>query len=173
MSHISSQWTCNITKWRLNWLFCRFKAKKHRLFFDVILDQDYTNKIIFFVLCNNASFGEFNWSSCDYVLMESTWLTGSGFSASFLWQSTRNPCEKGTNSHLHRKAKQLTQRNGNGESASVKNGGKIVVIVTVCISRKRDAKSLVSMAGCSSGIFRPFSENVFRRAMLSSMIIIF
>ena len=23
------------------------------------------------------------------------WLTGSGFSASFLWQSTRNPCEKG------------------------------------------------------------------------------
>lgn len=101
------------------------------------------------------------------------WLTGRGFSASFLWQSTRNPCEKGTNSQLHRKAKQLTQRNGNGESASVKNGGKIVVIVTVRISRKGDAKSLVSMAGCSSGIFRPFSENVFRRAMLSSMIIIF
>lgn len=99
------------------------------------------------------------------------WLTGRGFSASFLWQSTRNPCEKGTNSQLHRKAKQLTQRNGNGESASVKNGGKIVVIVTVRISRKGDAKSLVSMAGCSSGIFRPFSENVFRRAMLSSMII--
>lgn len=52
------------------------------------------------------------------------WLTGSGFSASFLWQSTRNPCEKRKNSQLHRKAKQLTQHNGNGQSASVKMAAK-------------------------------------------------
>ena len=58
-------------------------------------------------------------------------------------------------------AKQLTERNGNAQLASVKNGGKIVVISAVRISRKRDAKSLVFKAGCSSGIFLPFAENVF------------